>query len=168
MQFQLPNRRFLNKPCHRCGNGKYTYTEDQNDWWVECDYCHALLFCYVPMPHQYVFHQDHHKFKLYAGGYGSAKTSTCGAEVMQHALSTPKGRTLVGAQTYVQLEETAKKQILEMTPAVLIEDYQKQKNVLILKNGHEILFRSFDDETKLRSLNLTMFWINDSVQVKPL
>lgn len=133
-----------------------------NEWWVRCNSCDMLLFCYVPMPHQYAFHQDPHKFKMYAGGYGSAKTSTCGAEVVKHALTTPRGRTLVGAQTYIQLEETAKKQILDMIPDELRIEYKKRDNILILKNGHEILFRSFDDETKLRSLNLTMWWIEEA------
>ena len=159
---QLPNQTFLGTVCKKCGQGQYTYTSDNNEWWVQCNSCLSYLFCYVPMPHQYMFHKDKHKFKMYAGGFGSAKTSTCGAEVVQHALTTPKGRTLVGAQTYAQLEETAKKQILDMIPEDFRESYLKQKNMLILKNGHEILFRSFDDETKLRSLNLTMWWIEEA------
>lgn len=75
-------------------------------------------------------------------------------------LETPNGTSLVGTQTYPQLEESAKAQILEMMPEELISEMRKQENTLILKNGHRILFRSFDDETKIRSLNLCYFWIN--------
>ena len=162
---KLPYQRFLEKPCHKCKEGRYINTYDFNEWWVQCDTCRSYLFCYVPMPHQYVFHSDKHKFRMYAGGFGSAKTSTCGAEMVRHALETPKGRSLVGAQTYVQLEETAKKQILEMIPSDFIEKQEKKNQKLILKNGHEILFRSFDDEGKMRSLNLTAFWIEEASEV---
>ena len=93
-------------------------------------------------------------------GYGSAKTSTCGAEFIMYALTTPKGRGLVGAATYPQLEETSKKQILEMLPDDFIDHTDKKNNKWFLTNGYEILFRSFDDEQKLRSLNLSHVWIN--------
>ena len=80
-------------------------------------------------------------------------------------LETPNGTSLVGTQTYPQLEESAKAQILEMIPDELIADMRKQENTLILKNGHRILFRSFDDETKIRSLNLCFWWIEEGSTV---
>jgi phage terminase large subunit len=93
--------------------------------------------------------------------FGSAKTSTCGAEMVKHILGTPNGMSLVGAQTYPQLEETAKKQILDMIPEELRKQYLAQKNTLVCANGHRVLFRSFDEESKLRSLNLTAWWIEE-------
>jgi len=106
------------------------------------------------MPHQLRFHQDPAKFKMFGGGYGSAKTVTVAAEFVQLALSTPDGAGLVGASTYAQLERTSKKQVLEMLPEEFIEHHHKTDNVVVLTNGYEIMFRSFDDEQKLRSLNL--------------
>ena len=159
---KAPNSRFLGKTCNICGIGKLAETEDFNEWWVKCDDCGHLVFCYVPMPHQLEFHKDPARFKMYAGGFGSAKTSTCGAEFISLALSTPNGEGLVGAMTYPQLEKTAKKQILDMIPIELIENYNQQKNELKLTNGYTILFRSFDDEQKLRSLNLCHVWIEEA------
>lgn len=85
--------------------------------------------------------------------------------MIRHALSTPRGTSLVGAQTHPQLEETAKKQIMDMAPIELIQEYRVQDKKLIFKNGHTILFRSFDDEGKIRSLNLTAFWIEEASEV---
>ena len=114
------------------------------------------------MPHQLRYHQDPAKFKMYAGGFGSAKTSTCGAEFLMLALSTPNGEGLVGAYTYPQLELTAKKQIMDMMPSELIASHNLQKGILTLTNGYKIYFRSFDDEQKLRSLNLCHVWMEEA------
>lgn len=78
------------------------------------------------------------------------------------ALTTPKGVGLVGATTYPQLEQTSKKQILDMLPEHFIESVDKKNNVWTLTNGYEILFRSFDDEQKLRSLNLCHVWLEEA------
>lgn len=75
--------------------------------------------------------------------------------------------TLIGAQTYNQLEQTAQKEFMQIVPDELVEGFLKQKNMLIMKNGHVVIFRALDDEGKIRSLNLSMAWINTSVHVKP-
>lgn len=157
-----PNHNFLKKPCERCEDGIYGETANASEWWVKCDSCDHLIFCYVPMEHQLRFHQDNVSYKLYAGGYGSAKTSTCGAEFLMLALSTPRGEGLVGAQTYRQLESTAKKQIKDMLPSELIYKVNNVDDYIVLTNGYIILFRSFDDEQKLRSLNLCHCWIEEA------
>jgi len=155
-----PNHDFIECKCDKCDFG--VFQETTSEWWVKCDNCGHLVFCYIPMPHQLRFHMDKAKFKMYAGGFGSAKTSTCGAEFIMLALATPDGVGLVGAHTNPQLEETAKKQILDMLPSDLIVDYNKTKGTLILTNGYKIMFRSFDDEQKLRSLNLCHVWIEEA------
>lgn len=78
------------------------------------------------------------------------------------AFSTPNGRGLVGAHTIPQLEQTAKKQILDMLPAEIIKHYDKSRNIITLTNGYEIMFKSFDDEQKLRSLNLCHCYIEEA------
>ena len=156
------NAQHIGQSCQSCSLGRYVETVDSNEWWVKCDNCDQLVFVYTPMPHQLRFHNDPVKYKMYAGGYGSAKTSTCGAEFIMLALNTPNGQGLVGAHTYPQLEQTAKKQILDMLPEELIESHNQSKGVLKLTNGYTILFRSFDDEQKLRSLNLCHVWIEEA------
>lgn len=150
----IPNQKYLGTKCTKCHHGTMIETDNNCEWWTKCDDCSHLVFCYEPMPHQKRFHQDPAKFKLYGGGYGSAKTSTGCAEMLMLAFTTPNGVGLVGAHTYPQLEQTAKKQILDMLPSELIKHYDKQKNILTLTNGYMIMFKSFDDEQKLRSLNL--------------
>ena len=157
---------FLNSTCRHCDTGKMVEMPDGNEWWLECDECGADLFCYVPMIHQNVFHMDEHKFRMWAGGFGSAKTSTCAAEMTMLTLSTPNGTSLIGAQTYPQLEQTAKKDFMAMVPKKYIASYSVQKNELNLTNGHRILFRTLDDEGKIRSLNLCYFWIEEASEVK--
>lgn len=152
---------YLGKPCE-CGRGKNITTLCMNEWWCRCNDCDRYLFCYVPMDHQLAFHEDQHKVKMWTGGFGSAKTSTCGAEFITYALDTPNGAGLVGAATYPQLEQTSKKQILDMLPEHFIERTDKKNNVWYLTNGFEILFKSFDVEQKLRSLNLSHIWIEEA------
>lgn len=155
------NKAFLGKSCD-CGLGKFVSTEYFSEWWVKCEACGKFVFTYLPMPHQARFHADPAKYKMWGGGFGSAKTSTCGAEFTMLALSTPNGVGLVGAATYPQLEQTSKKQILDMIPEEFIDNYNKKDNVLALTNGYKILFRSFDDEQKLKSLNLCHAWIEEA------
>lgn len=161
IQSSSPNAKLIGQSCS-CGRGRFVETSGFNEWWVQCNDCDRFVFCYEPMPHQEAFHEDRHKIKMYAGGFGSAKTSTCGAEFLLLALNTPKGRGLVGASTYPQLEQTSKKQIIDMLPAEFIEDVDKKNNIWTLTNGYEILFRSFDDEQKLRSLNLCHVWMEEA------
>lgn len=151
---------FINKPCIHCGFGEYIENFETGDWWLICNECNALYFCYVPMDHQYEFHKDNHKYKAFFGGFGSAKTSTCAAELIKLTLNTPKGTSLVGAATLPQLEQTAKKDLMSMLHPSLIETYSVQKNYIDLVNGHRILFRPLDSEGKARSLNLCYVWIN--------
>jgi phage terminase large subunit len=74
--------------------------------------------------------------------------------------------TLIGAQTYNQLEQTAQKEFMQIVPDELVEGFLKQKNMLIMKNGHVVIFRALDDEGKIRSLNLSMAWIEEASEVK--
>lgn len=158
-----PNTDYLDTPCqHADCIGRQRSTDCHNTWWTKCDECGSFHFCYDPMPHQERFHKDPAKYKMWGGGYGSAKTSTCGAEFVDLALRTPNGVGLVGATTYPQLERTSKKQIIDMLPKAFIERMDKKENVMTLINGYEIMFRSFDDEQKLRSLNLCHAWIEEA------
>lgn len=93
---------------------------------------------------------------------GSAKTSTCAAEMILAGLSTPKGVGLIGAQTYPQLESTAMKEFKLMLTKDLVESEHVQRKELNLVNGYTYMFRTFDSEDKLRSLNLTHFWVEEA------
>lgn len=156
---------FLKTPCSHCRVGQFKEDNKTGDWWLSCNECGSLMFCYNPMPHQAIFHEDYHKFKMFAGGYGSAKTSTCAADMIKLTLETPNGTSLIGAATQPQLEQTAKKDFMSMLHPDLIDNYSVQKNYLDLINGHRILFRPLDDEGKAKSLNLCFIWIEEASEV---
>lgn len=158
----MSQEQYLHQTCYKCHYGKYQLPESGQEWHVVCDSCGSIHFTYQPLPHQYAFHADPHKFKMFAGGYGSGKTTTGAAETIRHILTTPRGTTLIGAATLPQLEQTAQKEFFEMFPKELIAHYNKQKNYLVTTNGHTVIFRPLDDEEKARSLNLTFFWIEEA------
>lgn len=83
-------------------------------------------------------------------------------ETISHVLETPNGMTLIGAETFPQLETTAMEEFFKIFPEELIESYNRQKKILKTKNNHTILFRPLDEEQKARSLNLTFFWIEEA------
>lgn len=158
---QMP---YINQVCDTCEYGFYDEPISGQEWHVVCNECEAIRMCYDPLPHQAAFHADNHKYKMFAGGYGSGKTTTACMETIDHILTTPNGTTLIGAETLPQLEQTAMKEFFEVFPAELIpkNGYNKQKNYIDLDNGHRVIFRPLDSEQKARSLNLTFFWIEEA------
>lgn len=163
MSMTTPAQPFIEETCEQCSYGRMMETD--SEWWVKCDDCGAMKFCYVPLPHQSRFHADTHKYRLFAGGYGSGKTTTTVAEVIRHVLDTPRGTTLMGAATLPQLEQTSMKQFFEMMPKEFITNRSIQKNYVDIINGHRVLFRPLDSEGKARSLNLTCFHIEEASEV---
>jgi PBSX family phage terminase large subunit len=51
---------------------------------------------------------------------------------------------------------------MKMLPEQYIKHHAKQKNYVDIINGHRVLFRTLDEETKARSLNLSAFWIEEA------
>lgn len=82
------------------------------------------------------------------------------AEVATHALSISNGRTLITAQSLQQVKEAVLPELEKFLPPWFISKQTKTplpKYTLV--NGHEIIVYASNDEEKLRSLNLTAFWI---------
>lgn len=153
------------KTCEHCGYGEMEEPLSGLESYLVCNECKTIEIKYVPMEHQAAFHQDTTKYKMYAGGYGSGKTTTACQETIEHILSTPRGATLIGAATLPQLEQTAMKEFFEQFPPEFIKHYNKQKAWLDTTNGHRVIFRPLDDEGKARSLNLSCFWIEEASEV---
>jgi hypothetical protein len=117
------------------------------------------------MDYQQDVHADSSRYALVAGGYGSGKSATCYKDDEKHILLT-KGRTLMGADTLPQLENTVKKDFETDMPIDFVRKYSVQKNVITFKNGHELMYRPLNDEGNLRSLNLTRFHIVEASETK--
>lgn len=109
-----------------------------------------------------------------AGGVGSGKSLAAAVKAALVSVRFPGTQGLVGRQTYSALKATAMKVLLEgdeMPPVIPPELIASRKqdsggggeNVK-LRNGSEILFRSFQDwnPEKLLSLNLGWFWLEEA------
>jgi phage terminase large subunit len=132
----------------------------------ECPECGTLVNSYKPTPYQAMFLRRPERYKMTAGGYGSGKSRANIEDVIKHILLIPNARVAVTARTYPALEATFVKEFYSIFPLKLIRRKNDQKHELQLTNGSEILFRSFDDETKLKSINLTMAVIVESSDVQ--
>ena len=81
-------------------------------------------------------------------------------EISNHAMAIANGRTLITAQSLQQVKEAVLPELEKFLPPWFIARQTKTplpKYTLI--NGHEIVIYASNDEEKLRSLNLTAFWI---------
>ena len=131
-----------------------------------CPSCRAYISLYKPQPHQVLFHKDPSPIKAVLGGFGSGKSLTTDAEVVDHVLSIPGSRFLITAPIIKQLEQAELPTILSLIPKALIRKHHKKDNTLELINDSTILFYSSEDEQKMRSLNLSGYKIEEASGVK--
>lgn len=119
---------------------------------------------FLPKQEQFIFSKD--RYICYSGGVGSGKTYAGCHKGLYLSLKYLGNRGLIGTQTYTQLKDTTQRTFFEdVCPKELIHDYLKSEQRLVLVNGSEIIFRTLDDETKLRSLNLGWFYIDEITTV---
>lgn len=144
--------------CPLCSSGKVKVHDSV--FYGRCDTCLATLIDYKPAPHQVNFHESKAKFKLNIGGYGSGKTTMGAAEITNHALLVANGRTLITAQSLQQVKEAVLPELEKFLPPwFIVKQTRTPLPKYLLTNGHEIVIYASNDEEKLRSLNLTAFWI---------
>lgn len=138
------------------------------EFFVYCPNCNAYICTYKPMPHQAEFHLDEHNYKLYAGGFGSAKTYTCGMEFLAYVLQIPNCAALMGAATWGQVSDTCLKFVTDNLPADLVAKSNQDKVnwYLDLVNGARISAKAFDKEGKIRSANLNIIWVEEASEVE--
>ena len=143
--------------CPLCGGQIKVH---ESVFYGRCDTCLANLIDYKPAPHQVAFHKSKAKFRLNIGGFGSGKTTMDAAEFACHALSIPNGRSLITAQSLQQVKEAVLPELEKFIPPWFVSKQTKTPlPKYTLTNGHEIIVYASNDEEKLRSLNLTSFWI---------
>lgn len=97
---------------------------------------------------------------LLSGAIRSGKTQAAGRLLVEEAVTYP-ATYLVARLTYRELEDSTKKAMLHgdgdmppLIPPELIANYRKTDNLVELRTGGSILFRSLDEPGKL--LNLTL------------
>jgi PBSX family phage terminase large subunit len=157
--------------CPRCNYGKIqeciSFSEKSSEFFVKCADCNAYIHRYKPMPHQEMFHKDQHAKRLYAGGFGSAKTFTGGNEFLATVLQIPQSVALVGAATWSQVYDTALKFIIDNIPKDLVAHSNQDKvnwNITLI-NGSTITAKALDKEGKIRSANLSLIWVEEASEV---
>ena len=154
--------------CPRCNKplvSAKAINGSESSTFKECPECGTLINTFKPTPYQAMFLRRSERYKMTAGGYGSGKSRANIEDVIKHIMLIPGARVAVTARTYPALEATFVKEFYSIFPTKLVRRKNDQKHELQLTNGSEILFRSFDDETKLKSINLTMAVIVESSDV---
>jgi phage terminase large subunit len=156
----------MNNSCKLCTSGELIPIEGKR--YAICNVCNATEILYYPQPHQKQFHRDQHTFKAIFGAYGSGKTTTAVMSIVEHVLNVPFGRTAMLAPTMQLLKETSYKELHKYLPHTHIKEEKRTKGEekIILKNGHEILLLPSNDAEKIRSLNLTAFYLEEASNSK--
>lgn len=154
--------------CPRCGKilqPAISIEGVESPSWLECPECGTLINTYKPLPYQAEFLSNPARYKMTAGGFGSGKSRTDIEDVIKHLLLIPRARVCISARTFPQLESTFAKEFAEIFPAKLLKRKNDQKHEYTLTNGSTLIYRSFDDPTKLKSLNLSKVVIVEASDV---
>lgn len=108
------------------------------------------------------------KYIAYVGGIGSGKTLMGCISILSAAVMYP-GDYLIARQFLPQLKDTTYKTFLEICPKELIVENRIADMVVKVRSAggkvSNILFRQLEEPEKLRSLNLSMFLIDEANQV---
>lgn len=142
----------------------------ESEFWYVCDRapkCNTYYNSFKPLPHQEEVLKSPAKFILNAGGFGSAKTYVCRQLIYKQIFLSPGGLILVGANVSSQYEQTIKKELEGDIPKAFVSSYSAQKSMMQFHNGCRLIYRPFDDIDKVRSMNLSSFFIIEGSEVQP-
>lgn len=137
----------------------------ESTFFRECPACGTLVNTFKPLPHQAEFLSHPARFKMAAGGYGSGKSAVDIQYVIKHLLLIPRARVCVSGRSYPALESTFIEEFMGIMPVKLLRRKNEQKREYEFTNGSVLLIRSFDDPTKLKSMNLTLVVIVEASDV---
>lgn len=98
---------------------------------------------------------------------GSAKTYVCRQMIYKQIFMAPRGLILVGANVSSQYENTIKKELEADIPKAFVKNYSSQKSMMEFHNGCRLVYRPFDDPDKIRSMNLSAWFIIEGSEVNP-
>ena len=137
----------------------------ESTFFLECPACGTLINTFKPLPHQAEFLSHPAKYKMTAGGYGSGKSAIDIQYVLKHIFLIPKARVCVCGRSYPALESTFLEEFKNIFPEKLLKSKNDQKKEYVFTNGSVLMLRSFDDPTKLKSMNLTLVVIIEASDV---
>ena len=154
--------------CPRCRKplvGSKSMSGTESTFFRECPACGTLINTFKPLPHQAEFMSHPAKYKMTAGGYGSGKSAIDIQYVLKHIFLIPKARVCVCGRSYPAIESTFLEEFKNIFPEKLLKSKNDQKKEYVFTNGAVMLIRSFDDPTKLKSMNLTLVVIIEASDV---
>ena len=146
------------------------FNEAESEFWYKCSHapaCNTYFNSFKPQPHQYSVLVDAHKFIGNFGGFGSAKTYATRQSVYKQLFISTKATVLISANVASQYEQTIKREIEADIPKEFVKEFNRQKQYMELYNGSRILYRPLDDVDKLRSMNLSAWYIIEGSEVSP-
>lgn len=150
--------------CPFCGTGEVKVGD--NVFYGRCDNCEATLIDYKPMHYQEDYHKSTSQYKLAIGGFGTGKTTMSCAEISMHAQDIPSGRSLITGPTLSLIKDAVIPELEKFLPPWLVEKKRYNPTPYFkLTNGHEIIVYASTDAEKLRSLNLSAFYIEEASAV---
>jgi hypothetical protein len=97
----------------------------------------------LPSQRAFVFAPE--KFACIAGGYGSGKTRAGVLRGLILSAMVPGNQGIIGRFHGKDLEDSTKPVFFEVVPPTWIRSYNKQNNVVTLRNGSVIMFRHIHD-----------------------
>jgi phage terminase large subunit len=151
--------------CHKTLVNALALDGSESAYFKECPSCGTLVNTFRPLPYQADFMSNPARDKMSAGGYGSGK-STCNIQyVIKHLLLIPGASVCVCARTYPAIEPTFLQEFKRTFPEKLKRSYNDNKKLYTFTNGSTLIIRSFDDPTKLKSMNLTLAVIIEASDV---
>lgn len=118
-----------------------------------------------------------YRYILYSGAFGAGKTILLCNAILTQALTYPRSRWLIGCQTYPMLRDTVIHTFfeeLELYQNILNEknikmeltqNWNKSETIWHAYNDSEVLFRSCEEPSKLKSLNLDGFGLDEPVDI---
>ena len=154
--------------CPRCGKplvAALAISGSESQCFKECPNCGTLINTFKPLKHQADFFRHRERFKMMAGGFGSGKSECDIQYIFKHMFLIKNARVCVAARTFPAIEATFLEEFKAKMPQKLIKSKNEQKHEYTLTNGSVLLIRSFDDPTKLKSLNLTLAIIIEASDV---
>ena len=137
----------------------------ESTFFLECPACGTLINTFKPLPHQAEFMSHPAKYKMTAGGFGSGKSAIDIQYVLKHLFLIPKARVCVSGRSYPAIESTFMEEFKNIFPEKLLKSKNDQKKEYVFTNGSVLIIRSFDDPTKLKSMNLTLIVIIEASDV---
>lgn len=121
---------------------------------------------YDPLPWAVPFHSGGWMHACLAGGLGGGKSTAAIQELKACAVENPGSTWLIGRKTLPALRDTTLKTFNALMEPGLIKAFNKANLVATLVNNSEFIFRPLDDLEKMKSMEISGFFINEANEVE--